>query len=107
MTTEGRNFLETVGSKIFDVYLAADAVEATNIIIRKNMDVILLDIKMSRVDGRQLWDIINEYDPGLKIIVASVYPVEKQKRMIPNAANYYDKSQGMMMLLEKVTNALV
>ena len=43
--------------------------------------------------------------PGIKIIVASVCPIEEQKRLIPFADDYYDKSEGTLKLLEKVTSA--
>ena len=96
--------LRSVGWKVVDV---GDARGATNILIRKELDLILLDINIPEVDGQQMFEVIKEYDSNLKIIICSVYPIDKQKRMIPQATDYYDKSQGPFVLLTKVYNALI
>ena len=86
---------------------AKNATEATNIMIREDIDLILLDLRMAVVDGRTMFDIIKEYDPHGKVIVSSVYPIEKQRELIPSALDYYDKSDGPLKLLEKVVNTLI
>ena len=86
---------------------AKDAQQATNIIIREDIDLILLDIKMPVVDGRTMFEIIEEYNPQAKVIVSSVYPIEKQRKLVPRANAYYDKSEGPLKLLEKVLNTLM
>jgi DNA-binding NtrC family response regulator len=86
---------------------AKDAQQATNILIREEIDLILLDIKMPEVDGRTMFEIIEEYNPKAKVIVSSVYPIEKQRRLVPRALDYYDKSEGPLKLLEKVLNTLM
>lgn len=86
---------------------AKNATEATNIMIREEIDIILLDIRMAVVDGREMFDIIKEYNPQGKVIISSVYPVEKQRELIPKALNYYDKSDGPIKLLEMVVNNLI
>ena len=86
---------------------AKDATQATNIMIREDIDLILLDIRMAIIDGRTMFDIIKEYDPSGKVIVSSVYPIEKQRELIPRALDYYDKSDGPLKLLEKVVNTLI
>ena len=91
----------------YSVCWAKDATQATNIIIRESIDLILLDIKMPGIDGRVMFDIIRQYNPSLKVIVSSVYPIEKQKKMIPSGVDYYfDKSEGPFCLLEKVKACL-
>lgn len=97
-----RTFLEAG----FLVRWASSAQEAMNIMVREKIDLVLLDIKMPRINGQTLYDVIQEYDPNTKVIVSSVYPVEKQKLMIPQAQDYYDKSQSSLILLEKVKNAI-
>ncbi|MBI4308808.1 MAG: response regulator [Candidatus Omnitrophica bacterium] len=104
--------------RIIDIYLrllvpaglivryAKDAQAATSILVREDIDLILLDIKIPKIDGRTIFEIIEEYNPNIKVIVSSVYPIEKQKELIPRAANYYDKSEGPIPLLEKVKSAL-
>ena len=90
----------------FIVRHAPDAVKATNILIRENIDIILLDIKMPEINGKTMFEVIELYNPHLKVIVSSVYPINKQKQMIPKAADYFDKSQGLNVLIEKVHHLL-
>lgn len=85
---------------------AADATEAINILIREAIDLILLDIGMPQIGGRTAFEILKEYDPQARIIISSVYPIEKQKTMIPGAEDYFDKSEGPIWLLKKVLDAL-
>ena len=91
----------------FVVRWASSAQEATNVIIREDVDLVLLDIKMSQVDGKTMFEVIQEYNPEMKVIIISVYPIDKQKQLIPQARDYYDKSQGLWHLLKKVNHALV
>jgi len=81
-----------------------DIYEAIEKIIEERVDLILLDIRLSNVDGPQLFRIIRDYNPQIKILIASVYDVKTQKRMIPSADGYYDKSEGILCLLEKIAN---
>ena len=85
---------------------ASDAKKAFNLMIREPMDLILLDIKMPEINGKTMMEVIQEFDPNLKVIVASVYPVERQKEIIPGALNYHDKSQGLVSLLMKINDIL-
>ncbi len=83
-----------------------DAIEAYNILLTEKVDLILLDIKMPRVDGSEMYDIIKLFHSGSKVIVSSVYPLDEQKRIIAEAEDYYDKSQGTSILLSKINKAL-
>ncbi len=85
---------------------AADARSTIDILIREDIDLVLLDIKMPVIDGRTAFEIIHEYDPTIKVVIASVYPLDRQKQLVPHAHDYYDKSQGPLILLEKVVDAL-
>ncbi len=84
---------------------ASDATRATNILLREGVDLVLLDLKMPRIDGKIMYGVIQEFNPRLKIIVSSVYSVEKQKQIIPMAFDYFDKSESPMMLLSKIQEA--
>ena len=88
------------------VRCANNAQAATSILVREDIDLVLLDIKMPRVDGQKIFEIIEEYNPSIKVIVSSVYPIDKQKELVPRAVNYYDKSEGPINLLAKVKSAL-
>ena len=85
---------------------AQTALDAHDILKRESMDLILLDIKMPKVSGSVVYDVIEQFHRNLKVIVASVYPLEIQKRAVPGAWDYYDKSEGIEILLNKVKMAL-
>jgi len=86
----------------FEVLNASDAMQASCILNKETVDIMLLDIKMPRVYGSVFYDIMKVFHKGVKVIVASVYPVEEQKEMVKGAADYYDKSQGLDLLLGKI-----
>ena len=92
----------------FDVVQAPNAIEVANILMREksNIDLILLDINMPQIDGRDIFDIIDEYAPNFGVIVNSVLPVREQKLRIPRAADYYDKSHKPEVLLGKIRKIL-
>ena len=91
----------------FEVWEAKNASQGTlKMISAKNIDLILLDINMPEVDGVQMREVISEYDPDIKIIVSSVYPVDEQQQAIPNADDYFDKAHGVDVLISKVRKVL-
>ena len=91
----------------FLVRAATDATQATNILIREDVDLILLDLKMPEVNGRTMFEIIQECNPHTKVIISSVYPIDRQKQMVTQAADYHDKSQGLEALLEKIDHSFI
>lgn len=90
----------------FRVMEASNAVDANELLKRENIDLVLLDIKMPEVDGSIVYEIIQSFHKRSKVIVTSVYPLDEQKRIIKEAADYYDKSQGIDNLLVKINQAL-
>ncbi|HOU35879.1 MAG TPA: response regulator [Candidatus Omnitrophota bacterium] len=86
----------------FDVLEAPNAMEASVMLNREPVDIMLLDIKMPQVFGSVFYDMMQNFHKHVQVIVASVYPVDEQKKMIKGAADYYDKSQGVDLLLEKI-----
>lgn len=61
---------------------------------------------MPKIDGSRLFDLILKSDKKFKVIVSSVYSLDEQRKRIIEATDYYDKSQGTEILLEKVKMAL-
>ncbi len=86
----------------FDIVLASNAVEAKELLVQKDVDLVLLDINMAEVDGTVLFDLIRAFHKEVKVVVSSVYPLEEQKQRIEKADDYYDKSEGLDVLLSKV-----
>ena len=91
----------------FQVVRASSAWEAASIVIDETVDLILLDIHMPETDGREFFDMVKEYNPHIKVMICSVEPIENQKTLIPQAVEYFDKSQGPKALLEKINSILL
>jgi YesN/AraC family two-component response regulator len=96
-----------LGKDTCQVFEASDAVAATNILIRENIDLVLLDIRMPGINGQTMFEVIREYTPDVDVIIASVFPVYQQRELFPKARDYYDKSQGPFVLLDKLANVLL
>lgn len=90
----------------FRVYQATNAENATEILITRKIDLVLLDINMPGIDGVFLREVIDEYDSGLKVIVSSVYPLNEQRKRIPKADEYFDKSHGTEWLLACINRVM-
>ena len=105
MRKKYKKFLVANGFRVVE---APDAVEVANVLMREKsqLDLILLDINIAEVDGRDIFDIIDEYAPGMPVIVSSVYPTSEQKFRIPHADDYFSKSQKDEILLTKVRSLL-
>jgi len=90
---------------LFTILEAGNAWDAAQLMITKKIDLILMDIRMQGRGGEKLYEVIRKYDMNIKVIVISVYPIEQQKEMIPEAFDYHDKSKGFLNLLEKILRA--
>jgi DNA-binding NtrC family response regulator len=98
----GNMYLRVLVEEGFVVRFAEDATKALNYLIREEIDLVLLDINMPGVNGKSIFEIIRVYDPSMKVIVLSAYPLHVQKKMIPQAFDYHDKSDTHSNLLEKI-----
>jgi len=97
-------YKQALKSRGHDVIEAPDAVEVANILMRSksSLDLIVLDIQIPEVDGRDIYDIVHEYAPNIPIMIASVIPLQDQKLRIPKARDYFNKADKEKVLLEKV-----
>ena len=57
----------------YDVDLAADGVEAINLIQKNLYEVIILDMKMPRVGGQEVLEYVQEHSPSSQVIILSQY----------------------------------
>lgn len=99
-------FIKALGEDGYVVREASDARKAFNTIVREEIDLVLLAIRMPVIDGKTMLEVIREFDPGLKVIMTSGYSTEKQRQIVPGATEYYDKSEGILDLLGKVKAVL-
>ena len=94
-------------SEHYDVVEAPDSQSATRLLLNQpDITLVLLDINMPEIDGTVLYQLIRRLDHHTKVIVTSAYPLQDQRRLVFRADDYYDKSQGTDVLLEKVKGVL-
>jgi len=88
----------------FEVFEAADARTGYEMLIENRPEIILLDINMAEVDGSVFFDVAQTFGKTAKVIVTSVFSVERQMQCIKGAADYYDKSDSIRILIQKVND---
>lgn len=102
----GQSYTVLLTEEGFEVKHASSAQEATNLLIREQFDLVLLDINMPEVDGKVMYEVVREYDRQMKVVVSSVYPIEEQVQSILGACAYHNKSQGVDILISKIKEVL-
>ena len=103
-----KKYREVLRPEGFKVFQARDAVEVANMLMRESstLDLIILDINIKELDGRDIFDIIDQYNPSLPILVSSVHPLQDQRLKIPRATDWHNKSDGDTIFLKKVKKIL-
>ena len=97
-----RKFLSREGFRVLEAENGEEA--GLQLIQEDKIDLVLLDIRMPIVSGAVLFDLIKLRNPGSKVIVSSVFPLEDQRRVIDTADGYFDKSEGPGELFSKIRN---
>ena len=91
----------------FNVLAAADVLDARDMLLKEDIDLVLLDINMGEINGDILYEVAQSFHKDIKVIVSSVYSLEDQKELIAGADDYYDKSDSLRILVNKVKNVLL
>ncbi len=91
----------------FSALEAEDGQKALSLIkMSNNVDLVILDIRLPKFSGLDIYDIIKKEFPSIKIVVSSVYTIEEQEFLILEADDYYYKSESVSMLVEKINRLL-
>lgn len=100
-----RKMFKDLGLEVLE---APDALETSNLLLREtsDIDLILLDLQIAEVDGRDIHDIIRDYTTSIPVVVCSVLPLNEQKMRIPHARDYFNKADGEDVLRSKVKTLL-
>jgi two-component system, OmpR family, KDP operon response regulator KdpE len=88
----------------YEVVCADTVAVARACLESQDFDIILLDIRMPGGCGDQVLQQLRAFEHPARVIVSSVFSVEEQKRVIPDAQDYFDKSDGLTVLLNKIKN---
>jgi DNA-binding response OmpR family regulator len=86
------------------IYTASCIAEACRILDAFAIDLVILDIKMPGGCGDELYRVIRMMRKRVYVLSASVFAIEDQQRLIPDADDFFDKSDGLMVLRKKVKN---
>lgn len=98
-----KQLFEREGHTVLD---CDNIVDARKFIKAVPVHLMLLDINMGEYGGDILYEISHAFHRKLRIIVSSVYPIDEQKHIMPDAYDFFDKSEGNKVLLQKVKGAL-
>jgi DNA-binding NtrC family response regulator len=95
-----RKIFERRACRVFDT---DNIITARELMKVHGIDVVLLDINMGELSGPILYDVARSFHQDIVIIITSVYPIDEQQRLMPQAADYFDKSDSMHKLVRKVS----
>lgn len=101
-----RTYATLLAAEGYDVFDCSNGIEANELLKIKPIDLVLLDLRMPEINGNILYEVLKMFHKKVKVVVSSVYHESEQRKIIPGAAGYHDKSQGIETLLEKVQMVL-
>ena len=91
-----------------EVHLASDGIDALMLIVKKEFDMIISDIRMPNLDGLQLLEQMNEKKINIPVVFITGYHSEeveiKSKEL--GAVEYIKKPIQKDLLLEKLHHLL-
>ena len=94
----------------YHVLMAKDGVEALHMYhaYKDSIDLLLLDIVMPKMNGKQVFDKIREINPEQKILICSGYDTEElyAQELIELGAEFTPKPFKMYGLLKKIRETL-
>jgi DNA-binding NarL/FixJ family response regulator len=67
----------------------------------KSIDLIILDIGMSKGKGKTLHEVLWSLFRHTRAMIVIVYPGENQRNMVPNAVDLHNKSQVLVCWSER------
>jgi DNA-binding NtrC family response regulator len=86
----------------YEVVLASNAFSGLNILKEKNINLVILDIKMPWTDGMEALGKIMCFKQDLPVIIHSAYSHFKENYLTWGATDYVLKSSNTEILLETI-----
>lgn len=99
-------YSEELKERGYEVYLAANGREALEIVDLVPLDLVILDIKMSEMDGIEALRQIKERHPDLPVILSTAYGEYRQDFATWASDEYLVKSSGLEELLIAINKHL-
>lgn len=101
---EGLSFLLTKNDEVDVVGEASDGKEAVEMVIRKNPDIVIMDVSMPEMSGLEATARIRDLMPKVKILILSMYNNQQyiDKAFANGAAGYVLKDAAGSELLQAI-----
>jgi DNA-binding response OmpR family regulator len=90
----------------YETIVTSNSTDAYDTLKTRKVDLVILDIQLPKIKGDTLYEVLRFFRNSSKVLVASVYSLEKQMQLIPDADDYFDKSHGLDVLLAKIKKLL-
>ncbi len=92
----------------FTILTTADGPQGILIYKKENPDVVILDLGLPSLDGRDVLKQILAYDQNAKIIIATGYGSSeiKEESLKNGAFGFFSKPFDAILLMEKIKSAL-
>jgi signal transduction histidine kinase len=92
----------------YTIIRANNGKEAVEICKNKNIDIVLMDIKMPDIDGITAFKLIKQINNTLPVIAQTAYALEQEKRQLLEIGfnDYISKPINLNSLIEKVNRLL-
>ena len=92
----------------YEVISAGDGVDGLERALADNPDLVVLDVMMPRMSGKECLEKLREIDPGVTAIYATAYSSEElgERSVRADGAGFLQKPFRMQQLSESVAQAL-
>ncbi len=93
-------------SKGYWVYIAANGIEALQVLSKQSIDLIITDVVMPKMDGVDLYEAVkkNSKTADIPIIIVTDKAIFKESFASLGVANFVEKTTNINILLEKIKN---
>jgi len=107
-----RNYLEKVVQKEYNYHSAGSWVDAKNILIENNIDIVLLDLRLPGVSGQQIVKKLKEeFGNNITIIILTAYENDwKENDALERGVHYYFRKgdfspEELLRVMNRCTNS--
>ncbi|MDL2212145.1 response regulator transcription factor, partial [Erysipelotrichaceae bacterium OttesenSCG-928-M19] len=85
-----------------------DSIEAINEIKKNNYDLVLSDLNLNKINGRQVVELVKKYDENIKIMIltCSTNEYDELSGLRVGADDYVTKESSFEVLVERIKNLL-
>lgn len=111
LVDDEKEFIDALAQRLelrgYDVQIAYSGIEAIGIITEKDVDVIVLDIKMPGMEGIEALGKIKALKPGIEVVMLTAHGSlsEAMTAMKKDAHDFIMKPAPIDVIIDKITTA--